>query len=110
LPGGGARATCENDVDDTLSNFSNFGADVDLIAPGSCIRSTHIAGGYATMSGTSMASPHVAGGAALFKATHSSTTPAQVRSALLNAGTLNWSRTAEDRDGVKEKLLRVAGF
>ncbi|HEX6871484.1 MAG TPA: S8 family serine peptidase, partial [Micromonosporaceae bacterium] len=34
LPGGGAAATCRSDVDDTIADFSNWGADVDLIAPG----------------------------------------------------------------------------
>jgi subtilisin len=107
LPGGGAAATCTSDVDDTLSSFSNFGADVDLIAPGSCIRSTGFTGGYATMSGTSMASPHVAGGAALYKANNPGATPAQVKSALQTAGTLDWNNS-DDRDGIKEKLLNVA--
>src|SRR5215212_10651998 len=32
-PGGGAAATCRSDQDDTFAGFSNFGADVDLIAP-----------------------------------------------------------------------------
>ena len=109
-PGGGAASTCTSDVDDTLSNFSNFGADVDLIAPGSCIRSTGFTGGYATMSGTSMAAPHVAGGAALYRANNPTATPAQVKSALQSGGTLNWTQTAEDRDGVKETLLNVAAL
>ena len=47
------------DVDDTFANFSNYGRAIDLIAPGVCIYSTSMLGGYATLSGTSMASPHV---------------------------------------------------
>ena len=58
----------------------------DLIAPGVCINSTWMLGGYNTISGTSMASPHVAGGAALYKATHPTATPAAVKSALQAAG------------------------
>ena len=94
---------------DTFASFSNYGADVDLIAPGVYIYSTYKGGGYATMSGTSMASPHVAGGAALYKATHPGATPAQVKSALQAAGNLDWNDAA-DPDPIKEKLLNVGGF
>ena len=58
-------ATCGM-ADDTRATFSNFGAVVDVAAPGVCIASTGRAGGYVTMSGTSMASPHVAGAAATY--------------------------------------------
>jgi subtilisin len=108
-PGGGAPSTCRNDVDDTFANFSNYGADVDLIAPGVCINSTWMLGGYDTISGTSMASPHVAGGAALYKAKNPSASPAQVKNALQNAGSLDWNNS-DDRDGIKERLLDVTTF
>jgi subtilisin family serine protease len=108
-PGGLGSATCRADEDDTLANFSNFGADVDLIAPGVCIYSTYKRGGYATFSGTSMASPHAGGAAALYKSTHPSATPDQVKSALQAAGNLNWNN-ADDPDGVKEPLVNVDAF
>jgi subtilisin family serine protease len=108
-PGGGAAATCRADQDDTFADFSNFGADIDLIAPGVCITSTSNTGGLATFSGTSMASPHVAGAAALYKSTHPTATPAQVKTALQNAGNLNWNN-ADDRDSTKERLLNVDAF
>ena len=108
-PGGGASSTCRADQDDTFADFSNFGADVDLIAPGVCIISSAPNGGLATFSGTSMASPHVAGAAALYKANNPDATPAQVKAALQVAGNLNWNNT-DDRDSTKEKLLNVAAL
>jgi subtilisin len=105
-PGGGAAATCRSDVDDTFANFSNFGADIDLIAPGVCILSTWKSGGYNTISGTSMASPHVAGAAALYKSAKPGARPAKVKTALQNAGNLNWNNS-DDPDGIKEVLLNV---
>jgi subtilisin family serine protease len=108
VSGGLASPTCRSDEDDTFANFSNFGADVDLIAPGVCIYSTWKGGGYNTISGTSMASPHVAGAAALYKSTHPTATPSDVKAALIGAGTTNdWSG---DPDANKEPLLKVASF
>ena len=109
LSGGLGSSTCRNDVDDTFANFSNYGADVDIIAPGVCIESTWKGGGYNTISGTSMASPHVAGAAALYLASNSGTSPEDVKSALQSAGNTNWDNS-DDGDNTKEKLLDVSGF
>ena len=109
VPGGGAPSTCRSDVDDTFADYSNFGSDVDIIAPGTCIYSTWMLGGYNTISGTSMATPHVTGGAALYKATHPTATPAQVKSALQSAGTLDWNNS-DDGDNTKERLLDVSTY
>lgn len=109
LPGGGAAATCRDDVDDTFASFSNHGSDVDIIAPGVCITSTWNDGTYNTISGTSMASPHVAGGAALYAAKNPDATPVQVKAALQNAGSLDWDNS-DDLDSTKERLLDVSVF
>ncbi len=87
-PGGEAAATCRSDVDDTPADFSNWAvtsADQShtIAAPGVCIRSTWLAGGFNTISGTSMASPHVAGTVALCLSSGTcSGTPAQIISEL----------------------------
>ena len=94
------------DKDDTFANFSNYGSDVDLIAPGKCIWST-VPTGYAYMSGTSMAAPHVTGAVALLKSDRPALTPSEVREALQYLGSTNWA-TSTDPDSVHERLLDVS--
>jgi subtilisin len=55
-------AVASSASDDSLSEFSSTGPEVELVAPGTDIYST-TPGGYDTFSGTSMAAPHVAGAA-----------------------------------------------
>jgi subtilisin family serine protease len=95
------------DKDDTFANFSNYGHDVDLIAPGKCIWSTLRTGSYGYSSGTSMAAPAVTGAVALYKSTRPMATPAQVKEALQYLGNLNW-KTSTDPDSTHEKLLDVS--
>lgn len=80
---------------------------MDLAAPGTCVLSSWRGNTTGTMSGTSMASPHVAGAAALYRASHADADPAEVRQALIEAGTYDWTG---DPDGVQEPLVNVAGF
>jgi subtilisin len=111
IPGGLGGNRCLSwgsyDVDDTFADFSNFGWDVDIIAPGKCIISTMPGNAYAYMSGTSMATPHVAGTIALYKATRPWATPAMVRAALLTLGSTNWKRWT-DPDAYPDRLLDVS--
>jgi subtilisin family serine protease len=95
------------DQDDTFADFSNYGADVDIIAPGKCIWSTVPGPSYQYLSGTSMAAPAVSGAVALYKASRPKATPAEVKEALRYLGNSNW-KTSTDPDSVHEPLLDVS--
>ncbi len=69
----------------SLSYFSNYGAVVDVAAPGEGISSSVPGGGYDTADGTSMACPHVAAVAALIKTANPEMTPDGVVSAIKGA-------------------------
>jgi subtilisin len=106
LPGGLGSPTCRADEDDTLANFSNWGPLIDIAAPGVCILSTWLNGGFNTISGTSMASPHAAGGLALLAAASPPANGTQVKAlykSLVDTGNLCW--TDDSGDGIKEPLL-----
>jgi subtilisin family serine protease len=88
-----------NPTGNLISSFSSYGLSPDLTlkpdigAPGGLIYSTYPleAGGYATISGTSMASPHVAGGVALLLEAKPNTPSQAVRGILQNsADPKNW--------------------
>ncbi|WP_051361900.1 S8 family peptidase [Solimonas soli] len=82
-------ATTSADSRDT--SYSNYGACVDLFAPGTNITSAWYTSNTATntSSGTSMATPHVTGAAALVLGAHPGYTPAEVTDELLGAATLD---------------------
>jgi subtilisin family serine protease len=74
---------------DARASYSNYGSTLDIFAPGSSITAGWHTSDTATntISGTSMATPHVAGAAAVYLAGHTSATPSQVASALVNGAT-----------------------
>jgi subtilisin family serine protease len=99
-----AITVAATDGADARASFSNFGACVDLFAPGVRIASLSAKSdtGTTTMSGTSMASPHVAGAAALVLGAYPAYTPKQVRDALVANASAN---RVSDRAGSPNRLL-----
>lgn len=76
---------------DRRAGFSNFGACLDLFAPGDNITTAVFTSDTANarVSGTSLAAPHVAGVAALYLERNPTATPAQVAAALITTATPN---------------------
>lgn len=77
---------------------SNFGASVDIGAPGNAILSTQIDNDYRILTGTSMAAPHVAGVAALMRAKRSALTHEEVRQILVNTADVVLEKESKEPD------------
>ncbi len=105
---GGNGPTTSYGADDSFASFSNFGAKVDIAAPGVSILSTYKDGRYATASGTSMASPHVVGTAALYIASNPTASPAGVVAALISNGEVEGF--TGDPDAYPEPLVDAEPF
>ncbi|MER7184050.1 S8 family peptidase [Streptomyces hyaluromycini] len=92
---------------DAKASYSNYGSVLDIFAPGSSITAGYNTSDTATavLSGTSMATPHVAGAAAVYLAGHTSATPAQVATALVNGATSNVLTSVGT--GSPNKLLKL---
>ena len=90
---GDASDGCSGEGDDSYAPYSNYGADVDILAPGTCVVSLRRSdSGDVTkrMTGTSMAAPHVTGAVARYLAAHPGTPPAVVRDVVRAAGRMDW--------------------
>lgn len=92
---------------DGFASYSNFGSVVDILAPGSSIKSAWFTSSTATntISGTSMATPHVAGASALYLETYPGSTPAQVSAGLISRATSN--RITAVPTGTANLLLHI---
>ncbi|MFD9937031.1 S8 family peptidase [Streptomyces massasporeus] len=92
---------------DAKASYSNYGSALDIFAPGSSITAGWHTSDTATntISGTSMATPHVAGAAAVYLAGHTSSTPAQVATALVN-GAVSGKVTSAG-SGSPNRLLQI---
>ena len=103
-----ALTVAASDVQDRQASYSNHGACVDLLAPGTGIRSAWHTSPTATavISGTSMAAPHTAGAAALLLGSAPLSTPAQVHARLVEDATTGV--LTELAPGSPDRLLHVA--
>ncbi|MBI2251712.1 MAG: S8 family peptidase [Armatimonadetes bacterium] len=91
--------------DDQFADFSNYGPEVDLIAPGVNITSTYKGGIYAILSGTSMAAPHITGCAALKIFQNPGLTPQSVETTLkLSASPLPGLTIEQQGSGMVDTL------
>jgi hypothetical protein len=97
----GAISIAATDADDNRAYFSNYGASVDLAAPGVNILSLRgadsslssgitISNKYAVLSGTSMASPHAAGAFSLLYALYPGLDPYIYQRVMQNAANTNF--------------------
>ncbi|KJK36131.1 peptidase S8 [Streptomyces variegatus] len=92
---------------DAKASYSNYGSALDIFAPGSSITAGWYTSDTATntISGTSMATPHVAGAAAVYLAGHTSSTPAQVATALANGAVTG--KVTSAGSGSPNRLLQI---
>ncbi len=107
--GGGGPATSYG-ADDTFASFSNYGAPVDIGAPGVNIYSTWKGGGYNTISGTSMATPHVVGAAALYLNLHPGSSWTAIRDGLIAAGEALGAGHTDPSGRHSEKVVRISSL
>lgn len=71
---------------DQVACSSNSSSELDLLAPGVLISSTHLGGGQSTKSGTSLSTPHAVAVAALLAQANPSLTATDIETVLENTG------------------------
>jgi subtilisin family serine protease len=103
----GVMTVAATNKTDGETSFSNYGACVDIWAPGYSILSTKKGGGTTTMSGTSMAAPHVGGGGALYLSSQTSANSSSVEDELKSPAQ---KLATKSKDGAAVVLEYVGGF
>ncbi|MFH0909239.1 MAG: S8 family serine peptidase [bacterium] len=85
--------------DDDRASFSNYGPEIDLVAPGTNIYTVWYGGGYSWWWGTSFAAPQVAGVAAMLAGINTTINQAQARTLLCAGADDQVGDPAEDTPG-----------
>lgn len=94
---------------DVVSDYSNYGYKLDVVAPGSNIPSLLPNGNVTYLSGTSMATPHVAAIVGLMKSANSSLKVEQIRN-ILHETTKNVAFTEKDNtDAASGDYMNLIG-
>ena len=92
---------------DLVSDFSNYGRGIDLVAPGTDIPSLMPDGNVTYMTGTSMAAPHVAAVAGLILSHNPDLTPNKVEKILTKSAQ---DVTFEEEDNPMNGYIEVSDF
>ena len=102
------------DRTDSKASFSNYGADLEIMAPGTRIWSTRVGDAYQYLSGTSTAAPFVAGVAGLMLSVNPALTSYDIRQAInetaMDIGAPGWDQsTGWGIVDAHQAVLTVAG-
>ncbi|RPJ95900.1 peptidase S8 [Rummeliibacillus sp. TYF005] len=93
---------------DIVSDYSNYGEKLDIVAPGTNIPSLVPNGNVTYMSGTSMATPHVTAIAGLLLSGNSKLKVSEIRT-LLHQSADNVAFKEKDNEDASESLMDIIG-